>query len=139
MCDTQCSQALSERIPLRRQLIGRPKAPLWFNSSANLFYCASTDTRYSIHFRKQPISPFQNFNSHGGSSIYEVGYSDRLLAPSIGDGICDDPDDDIFIYCAISGNSRCIVSGDKELKRVSGYSGIEIISPRMFVEKYLKK
>ena len=65
--------------------------------------------------------------------------ADIVLAPSIGEGICDDPDDDIFIYCAISGNSRCIVSGDKKLKRVSGYSGIEIISPRIFVEKYLKK
>jgi putative PIN family toxin of toxin-antitoxin system len=65
--------------------------------------------------------------------------ADVVFAPSIGESICDDPDDDIFIYCAISGNSRCIVSGDKELKRVSGYSGIEIISPRMFVEKYLKK
>ena len=65
--------------------------------------------------------------------------ADVVLAPSIGERICDDPDDDIFIYCAISGYSRCIVTGDKELKRVSGYSGVEILSPRMFVEKYLKK
>jgi putative PIN family toxin of toxin-antitoxin system len=65
--------------------------------------------------------------------------ADVVLAPSIDESICDDPDDDIFIYCANSGNCRCIVSGDKELKNVSGYSGIEIMSPRMFVEKYLKK
>ena len=55
--------------------------------------------------------------------------ADVVLAPSIGEGICEDPDDDIFIYCAISGNSRCIVSGDKKLKSISGYGGIEIISP----------
>ena len=65
--------------------------------------------------------------------------ADVVLAQSIRESICDDPDDDIFIYCAISGNSRCIVSGDKKLKNVSGYRGIEIISPRIFVEKYLKK
>ena len=61
--------------------------------------------------------------------------ADVVLAPSIGESICDDQDDDIFIYCAISGNSKCIVSGDKKLKKVSGYSGIEIISPRIFVDK----
>jgi putative PIN family toxin of toxin-antitoxin system len=51
--------------------------------------------------------------------------------------ICDDPDDDKFIACAIAGNCKMIVSGDKHLLKVSGFKGINIIKPREFVDKYL--
>jgi putative PIN family toxin of toxin-antitoxin system len=53
--------------------------------------------------------------------------------------ICNDPDDDKFIACALTSNSKIIVSGDKILLEVSGYKGINIISPRDFVNKYIKK
>ena len=52
--------------------------------------------------------------------------------------VCQDPDDDKFVACAVTGNVKIIVSGDKHLLDVSGYSGIEVLSPRQFVEKYLK-
>jgi putative PIN family toxin of toxin-antitoxin system len=51
--------------------------------------------------------------------------------------ICDDPDDDKFIACAIAGKCKKIVSGDKHLLKVSGFKGIDIIKPREFVDKYL--
>lgn len=38
-----------------------------------------------------------------------------------------DPDDDKFINCAISGNVKYIVSGDKDLLVLEQVSGIEII------------
>ena len=53
--------------------------------------------------------------------------------------VCEDPDDDKFLECAISGNCNLIVSGDKHLLKVSGHKGIKIISPRNFVDNYLKK
>jgi putative PIN family toxin of toxin-antitoxin system len=53
--------------------------------------------------------------------------------------VCEDPDDDKFLECAISGKSNLIVSGDKHLLKVSGHKGIEIINPRNFVDNYLKK
>ena len=53
--------------------------------------------------------------------------------------VCEDPDDDKFLECAISGNSNLIVSGDKHLLQISGYKGIVIVSPRNFVENYLRK
>ncbi len=52
--------------------------------------------------------------------------------------VCADPDDDKFIACAIASKTRIIVSGDKHLLDVSGYQGIEILTPRRFFEKYLK-
>jgi putative PIN family toxin of toxin-antitoxin system len=48
-----------------------------------------------------------------------------------------DPDDDKFIACALSSGSRLIVSGDKHLLDVDGYRGIEILKPRVFLERCL--
>ena len=53
--------------------------------------------------------------------------------------ICDDPDDDKFIACAIAAKVKTIVSGDKHLLQVAGYNKIEILKPRLFFEKYLIK
>ena len=51
--------------------------------------------------------------------------------------VCEDPDDDKFVECAIAGNCKIIVSGDKHLLKLAGYQGITILNPRNFVEKYL--
>ncbi len=52
--------------------------------------------------------------------------------------VCEDPDDDKFIECAIAGNCMIIVSGDKNLLKLTGYNGITVLSPRDFMEKFLK-
>jgi len=52
--------------------------------------------------------------------------------------VCEDPDDDKFIACALSSGSRVIISGDKHLLKVSGYRGIEVLKPREFVDRYLE-
>ena len=51
--------------------------------------------------------------------------------------VCEDPDGDKFISCALASGSGVIISGDKHLLNVSGYQGIEVIKPRKFVDKYL--
>lgn len=51
--------------------------------------------------------------------------------------VCDDPDDDKFLACAISGSAQYIVSGDKHLLKLSGYEGLEIVTPRQFLDKCL--
>lgn len=52
--------------------------------------------------------------------------------------VCDDPDDNKFMECAIASNSKIIISGDKHLLKVSGYQGIKVLKPREFVDSYLK-
>lgn len=52
--------------------------------------------------------------------------------------VCDDPDDNKFMECAIASNSKIIISGDKHLLNVSGYQGIKVLRPREFVDSYLK-
>ncbi len=53
--------------------------------------------------------------------------------------VCEDPDDDKFIECAITGNCQIIVSGDKHLLQVSGHKGITVLNPREFLDRCLKK
>ena len=60
-------------------------------------------------------------------------------APPLSGNVCDDPDDDKFLACAIASKTRLISSGDKHLLDVSGYHGITVLKPRAFVDKHLKK
>ncbi len=65
--------------------------------------------------------------------------AETILAPSLPKPVCDDPEDDKFLACALAGKTRIIISGDKHLLKVSGYQGIAVIRPREFVDGYLRK
>ncbi len=56
-------------------------------------------------------------------------------APPLPETVCTDPADDIFLACAIASESRIVVSGDKALLRSSGYRGIEVLTPRVFLSR----
>ncbi len=51
--------------------------------------------------------------------------------------VCEDPDDNKFIECAIASDTKIIVSGDKHLLKIKGFKGIKVHNPRAFVEIYL--
>jgi len=48
--------------------------------------------------------------------------------------VCEDPDDNKFIECAIASDTKVIVSGDKHLLRINGYEGITVLKSREFLE-----
>ena len=50
---------------------------------------------------------------------------------------CEDPGDLMFLGCAIAGRARCVVTGDRALRRASGFEGIEIMTPREFLRRGL--
>jgi uncharacterized protein len=58
-------------------------------------------------------------------------------APRLPEGICTDPDDDKFLACAVESKAAVVISGDKALRRASGYKGVQVLSPRQFVDQYL--
>ena len=60
-------------------------------------------------------------------------------APPLTERVCDDPDDDKFLACAVASRTKLICSGDKHLLDVASYHGITIMKPRAFVDKHLKK
>ena len=69
---------------------------------------------------------------------YVIRYAEVYAAPPLPESVCEDPDDDIFLACALVSRSKVIVSGDRHLLKVSGYRKIEILKPRDFLNKYLE-
>ena len=63
----------------------------------------------------------------------------EICAPAkLPDHVCADPDDDKFFACAVASGADVVVSGDKHLLKVSGYRGIPVMTPRMFVDQHLR-
>ena len=53
-----------------------------------------------------------------------------VAAPALPRRVCDDPDDDKFIACALASRGALIFTGDKALPRAYGTGGVEIVRPR---------
>lgn len=51
--------------------------------------------------------------------------------------VCQDPNDDMFLACALAGKTQTVVSGDRHLLSVSGFAGIQVLRPKAFVDAYL--
>ena len=47
-----------------------------------------------------------------------------------------DPDDDKFVSLALDAGATIIISGDRDLKEIRMYKGIEIMSPSAFLERF---
>ena len=45
-----------------------------------------------------------------------------------------DPDDDMFLACAVGGNCQYVVSGDDHLLALKSFRGVEIVSPASFLD-----
>ena len=61
------------------------------------------------------------------ASVFEVPEGDPIVAA--------DPDDDIFLRCAIVAGAAYVVSGDHHLLDLGGYAGIPILTIRDFFTK----
>ncbi len=72
-------------------------------------------------------------------SIINLIVKESELFPStkLKEPVSRDPDDDKFIAAALTAQCYLIISGDADLLTVTGYSGIEIITPSKFVTQYL--
>jgi len=68
---------------------------------------------------------------------YVIRNAEVYVAPPLPESVCEDPDDDKFLACALASESTVIVSGDKHLHKVSGYQKVEVLKPRDFINEYL--
>lgn len=59
-------------------------------------------------------------------------------APALSDPVSADPDDDMFLEAALASHASIIVSGDRDLLDVSGWHDIVVLSPRQFLDQYLR-
>ena len=56
--------------------------------------------------------------------------ADVINAPRLAEPVCEDSDDDKFVACVLASRATCIVGGDKNLLKISGYEGVEVLRPR---------
>ncbi len=61
-----------------------------------------------------------------------------LEKPGLKHPVCRDPDDDKFIACALGGSADVIISGDKDLLAVANMIEVPIVTPRNFLNRYMK-
>ncbi len=66
-----------------------------------------------------------------------VQNAELLQASNLPEPVCEDPDDDKFLACALASNTRIIVSGDSDLLKVSGYADIQVLTPKRFISEFL--
>lgn len=66
-----------------------------------------------------------------------VKYAELWQSPALTEQVCSDPDDDKFLACALASDTKFVISGDKALRRVSGFRDIIVCSPRQFVDEHL--
>ena len=64
-------------------------------------------------------------------------HAEIVAATPLETPVCIDPDDDKFLTCALAARAKIIVSGDKHLVNISSFQGIEIFTPRGFVDTFL--
>lgn len=63
----------------------------------------------------------------------------KIIEPVSNVKICRDPDDDKFISGAKDAHARYVVSGDKDLLVLKQYDSIQIVTAKLFCDKYLEK
>ena len=54
------------------------------------------------------------------------------------EGVCRDPNDDMFLTVAVNAKARYVVTGDKDLLAIRKYKSIAIVSPQEYLA-FLKK
>lgn len=57
--------------------------------------------------------------------------------PALDEPVCRDPEDDKFLACARAAGAKVVISGDDDLRSVGSWEGIEVLSPREFVDTRL--
>jgi len=72
-------------------------------------------------------------------SIFELLFIEAEFVHSynLKEPVCQDPDDDKFIACAVASKSKYIISGDKHLLNVGKYLNTTIVTPRYFFDNLL--
>lgn len=53
--------------------------------------------------------------------------------------IREDPSDNMFLECAIEARADYLISGDRHLKKLKSFQGIEILPPREYVRRLRTK
>lgn len=84
--------------------------------------------------------PFGFSDSQVQAVLYQYRHiSQRINIPGTLHGVVADPDDDMFVECALIGEAKVIVSGDQHLLELGTYRDIVILTADAFVNYVVKR
>ena len=67
--------------------------------------------------------------------LAQLNEESEIVTPAeLRGGVCRDEDDDVVLATALAGKADVIVTGDEDLLVLKKFRGIEILSPRQFLE-----
>lgn len=79
---------------------------------------------FAVHFTPGQIErAWRTFRKRG----------DWTLAIAAVTGVASHPEDDVVLAIAVSAAADYLVTGDRQLQRLSSYQGVKIVSPRDFL------
>ena len=91
---------------------------------------ARTTRRISLKYPETDISSFFDLLTVKSEIV------DEIIIPT---AISSHKEDDKFLSCALSGKVPIIISGDDHLLRLHPFHKIEILSPSLFLSKWIRR
>lgn len=58
-----------------------------------------------------------------------ASHAEIVAAPPFATAVCHDPDDDMFLACAVAGRADAIVTGDRDLLDLHPFGSVDILKP----------
>ena len=121
---------------------------IFFSGPPSIILQAWRDSKIQIILSEEILEEYQYVAEELASKFPAVDidqiielltiYGEVFETKGISVSVCEDPDDNKFIECAIASNSKLIVSGDKHLLNITGYQDISVLKPRDFIDNHLK-
>jgi len=105
-----------------------------------LEHCVLRHTLFTSEFileetQEKLIEKFGYTADLSGDAIRVLRSRMKVVIPSKLEGqVCRDLDDDNVLAAAVSGNCDCIVTGDEDLLVLKRFEGVDIFTPRNFLD-----
>ncbi len=112
---------------------GKPAASLdWTLTYAKLLTAAELLDELETRLERPRLAKYST-ESHRKEFVAQIRQV-AVLVPVVGTiKVCRDPDDDVVLEVAVSGQTDCIVTGDKDLLMLDPFQEIPILSPADFI------
>jgi putative PIN family toxin of toxin-antitoxin system len=121
---------------------------VFFSGPPSIILQAWRDSKIQIILSEEILEEYQRVAEELSSKFPAVDidriielltiYGEVFETKGISVSVCEDPNDNKFIECAIASNSKLIVSGDRHLLNITGYQDISVLKPRDFIDNHLK-
>jgi len=107
----------------------------WRDDRVQLATCLEILAEY----RQVALRLSQRYKGVDISSLLDLiaVHSHLVQAAPLPSPICSDPNDDIFLACALAARTWIVVSGDRHLLAVSGWAGLQVLRPKTFTDQFL--